>query len=990
MRAMGTDDATLPQRDSSSDDTEALGPGRLFGRYLIVTRVGAGGVGEVYAAYDPALDRRIALKVLRATPDESATAASSQHGSLVREAKALASLSHPHVVTVHDVGREGDRTYIAMELVEGSDLGAWVRRSPDRPWREILRKYIDAGRGLEAAHAKGILHRDFKPANVLVGHDGWVRVSDFGLARAMSPEDTGEHALETLEMQPSGMHTSVSVAGRMVGTPYYMAPEQMDGETTVRSDVYAFSLALRDALYAERAFEAGTLMELAVLKAKGAPAAPSETRGVPTSVRNALDRGLQPHAQDRWPSMGEMLGALERALRPTSRTAWPWVLGLGAIGATAFAMTPRGDSACTGAERALDPVWNDARWSAVHQGFESSGSPIAASTAERVRSVLDDHADAWAQSHTRVCEATQRGEQSAALLDARMSCLQHQLLEFDAALDVFESADTTVVERASRVLGTLPTATRCETYAVDPDAREASPAVDEARAELAQISARVAAGLYDDADKRSERLQEQVASLDAPRLRADVLHARGVVHLKQGRIPECVDTLERAVFSAIEAGYPRGQLRPATLLIMAEGRRAARPEAGKRWARFAESALVAADGGPHERSNIASHLASVHTETGDHEAAERALRDALALSEQAADPPTARAGLIDNLGTVLRRRAQYDEALELHERAVAIREDALGPDHPLVARSLTNTAAVYVDLAKYEEADARYNRALKIREHTLGPDHLDVATTLMNMGVGQYRRGKLDEALPLLDRALEIRRANLPEDHPRLLGTMNNIAQIRSEAGDFDVAAALFEDIIGRLAARPDHDATIRSTALTNLANIRTAQKRFEEAVKLYEESLTIDEAILGPEHPDLAMTLSNLGNVLEEQGKFDEALALHQRALKIRETKLGKDHPDLVWTLAGLSGVYQASDRPSLAVPFLERALDIAQADTLDPVLVAGVKFELAQALHATGADEARCLPLARDALATYRAASKGREEDLANIEAFVADLEK
>ncbi|MGH1340214.1 MAG: tetratricopeptide repeat protein [Nannocystales bacterium] len=979
---MGADDETLAQAETAADPR--LGPGQLFGRYLIVQRVGAGGVGEVYSAYDPALDRRVALKVLRSSPDEDATTASNRQASLVREAKALASLSHPNVVTVHDVGRELDRTYIAMELVEGRDLKAWILEDASRPWRDTLKVFIEAGKGLHAAHLKGILHRDFKPANVLVGHDEWVRVSDFGLARLLAPTESTASDSTTQDLS---IDASVSIDGRMVGTPYYMAPEQVDGETTVCSDVYAFCLALHDALYGVRGFEGATLMELAVRKAQGPPPAPSDSRGVPSVIRASLERGLQPSPDARWPSMAPLLSELEKAIRPRSRTTLPWLVGIGGIALTAAAMAPKSSDACSGAGAALGEAWNEPRSASVAAGLEATGSPLAERASRDATTELGEYAQAWQTAHTRVCEATKRGEQSSALLDHRMTCLQRQLLDLGAAAEVLSSADATVVERASQILSALPQPARCETLSADPDARETSPEADTARAELAQVNARIVGGLYPEADERSELLLNSTASIDAPRLRSDILYTRGDVLLKMGRIEDSVDMLEQATFSAITSGYALGQMRASVSLVTVEGRRAARPEAGLRWARFAEAALLRAGEDPRARSKLAANIASVHSEKGDYEAAETHIRRALKLLEGTDSAPEHRAQLLDNLGVTIRALGRFDEALEVHEEGLTLREAALGPVHPQLARSLTNTAAAYIELAKFEEADARYARALEIREQVLGPNHLDVATTVNNIGGSYYRRGQLEKALPYFERAVKIRQAALPPGHPLVLRTMGALAQLRSEAGEHDVAEALFEEVLRQLENKPDHDPGTRSANLANLASLRVAQGRLGEAITLYESSLEIDEAQLGPDHPTVALTLSNLGNVFEDLERFDEALAVHQRALEIRETKLGPEHPDLIWTLAGLSGVHQASGNPSLALPLLERALGISAKNDTNPMLVAGVKFELAQALDATDGDKSRALALGEESLAVYRTL-KGRESDLANIEAFVTDL--
>ena len=179
-------------------------------RYLIVGVLGAGAIGVVHAAYDPQLRRRVALKVLR--PSASAAGAP----DLLREARAMAMLQHPNVIAVHDVGDAGGRLFVAMELVDGMTLRQWLARS--RSPAEAIAALVQAGRGLAAAHAAGLVHRDFKPDNVLVGHDGRVRVTDFGLARLGDDRDA-----------------------RRAGTPAYMAPEQLTSSPPELPNIWRFS-----------------------------------------------------------------------------------------------------------------------------------------------------------------------------------------------------------------------------------------------------------------------------------------------------------------------------------------------------------------------------------------------------------------------------------------------------------------------------------------------------------------------------------------------------------------------------------------------------------------------------------------------------------------------------------------------------------------------------------------------------------------------------
>ncbi len=219
------DPGASPRGGPDGDGTFARGA--LVGRYVVLSRLGAGAMGVVYAAYDPELDRKVALKLLKPRRAASAQAAEGQR-RLLREAQAMAKLTHPNVVTVHDVGEHGSRVYVAMEFVDGRPLTSWTEH--EHPWRATLDIFAEAGRGLAAAHAKGLVHRDFKPDNVMVGANGRVRVMDFGLARASdldAPAEVTSGALPEADLRGSStaFDAEVTRAGAIVGTPAYMAPE---------------------------------------------------------------------------------------------------------------------------------------------------------------------------------------------------------------------------------------------------------------------------------------------------------------------------------------------------------------------------------------------------------------------------------------------------------------------------------------------------------------------------------------------------------------------------------------------------------------------------------------------------------------------------------------------------------------------------------------------------------------------------------------------
>ena len=295
-----------------------------IGRFTIVRKLGAGGMGVVYMAYDEQLDRRVAVKLLRSTTSPEAQA------RFEREAQAMARLSHPHVVAVYEVGSHEGETFVAMEFVDGHDLRAWLAAEP-RSWPVIVAAFRQAGEGLIAAHEAGVIHRDFKPDNVLIGHDGRVRVADFGLAHGLG--ETSEPAPDVPEDSQRSLELELTRTGMLVGTPAYMPPEQYAGRRTdARGDQFSFCVALWEALHGQRPFVGLTVPELSTAIQAGQIEAPPIDTDVPAWLRTILVRGLAPDPHARWPSMRALLDAIGddprvRRRRIATRVA----LSLGAV-----------------------------------------------------------------------------------------------------------------------------------------------------------------------------------------------------------------------------------------------------------------------------------------------------------------------------------------------------------------------------------------------------------------------------------------------------------------------------------------------------------------------------------------------------------------------------------------------------------------------------------------------------------------------------------
>ena len=402
----GDDDKTrgepAHQTDPQATGDAGLRAGDCIGRYVLISSVGQGGMGVVFLAYDPELDRKVALKLLKL-----GKLGTTGKQRLLREAQALARLSHPNVVPVYDVGTVDEQAFVAMEYVEGQTLKRWLKTP--RPWRDVLAVMRDAGRGLAAAHAAGLVHRDFKPDNVLIGADGRIRVVDFGLAREV--EDLSNPSGVTPADRPDGRpvrevrvprrsgdgsrdeHHSLSQvtrADQIIGTPAYMAPEQIaNGACDDRADQFSFGVTFYEGLYRQRPHEVtdtidgdalATIAEKRRHPARSAAAEPPRGSDVPAWVQRIVMRALAHDPIHRFPSMEALLGLLDKDPAVTRRrwatgAAMIVVLGLGAVGFV------RGQAAkrrlCDGAHDEVQKAWSAETRERVRQAFAGTNLAYA-------------------------------------------------------------------------------------------------------------------------------------------------------------------------------------------------------------------------------------------------------------------------------------------------------------------------------------------------------------------------------------------------------------------------------------------------------------------------------------------------------------------------------------------------------------------------------------------------------------------------------------
>ena len=486
--ALGSGGLALALEASLVGALASIQPMQRLGRFEIEAELGRGAMGVVHVANDPTLNRRVALKVVGGPGRFRENA----RERLLREARSLARLTHVNVVRIYEAGVEDDEVYIAMELIDGKPLNDWLR-DKKRDWREIARVFAAAGDGLAAAHASELVHRDFKPANVMISDSEAqipvVKVVDFGLARAalFVEEGSGEHLENPLDAN------RLTITGTFVGTPAYASPEQMNGlEVTPASDLFSFCVALFEALTGKCPFEGRTRQALLDAIRRGPSV--STLHQIPRPLRTIIADGLRYDVSDRPKSMNVITTALRGSLE---RRRGYLATGVGAVLVSAVVIvglmsrTSDQESPCSAIASKLDGVWDAATQVAVSRSMlEAGAAPERLATVSRI---LGDYSRRWVSGRRSACEATMiAGEQSPELLDRRVECYRRSLRAFRAVTDILRSADSETVKTSIGLATGLPSLDEC----VDAErlvAGEPYPVIDPvARADAAPANARPA------------------------------------------------------------------------------------------------------------------------------------------------------------------------------------------------------------------------------------------------------------------------------------------------------------------------------------------------------------------------------------------------------------------------------------------------------------------------------------------------------------------
>ncbi|HYV49015.1 MAG TPA: serine/threonine-protein kinase [Myxococcaceae bacterium] len=813
--------------------------GDRLDRFLILGELGRGGMGVVYAAFDPQLDRKVALKLLRPDASASHVEPAEQRRRLLKEAQALARLSHPHVVRVYEAREVGDEVFVVMELVEGQTLGEWLR-APGRSWREVLDVFLKAGGGLEAAHRAGLVHRDFKPENVLIGKDGRVLVTDFGLARVESVDQTpatARLAATAVAVAERGDLRPLTRTGALVGTPAFMAPEQWEGAPAdARSDQFGFCVALHLGLYGFRPFEGDRTADLrrAVLSGQ-VPPAPRGSR-VPRWVRRSILRGLSVSPANRFPSMGDLLGAL--AENPLQRYRAPAAVAasvlLVASGAAlgAFRADPR-VLLCTGSEQKLAFAWDGARKEAVRQALLGGNSPYAQDAWTGVERTVDAYAASWVAMHRDACEATRvRGEQSEAMLDLRSQCLERRARDLEALTNFFIHGGAEAAESAVQAAYALPSLKECADVDAlaalvrPPTAGPQAARVGEVDRKLSEVRALAAANRWEPAIELAQGAAALSRTVDHAPTRAEAYYLLGLLRLRRGDGPAAEESLFEAALAAESGHHDRLAARARIELITAVAELQNRFNAVEPAIREARAALDRFGSTPELESRLETAVAGALNAQDKCEEALPHLRAALQYADRAyprADPR--RAQILTNLGNSQRCVGDLDAAKETLEQARSLREDTFGHVHPEVALSLHVLANVLFSQNDFDGALRSHRRALEIREQVLGPNSVLAAQSRVDVGVDLIMMKKNKEGREQVMQGLAVYERVLGKDSPRLAHPLLVLGHVEVELNNPEEAVRVCDRALTLLQGRDDEQLAM---ARFNLAMALRAQHRDE------------------------------------------------------------------------------------------------------------------------------------------------------------------
>ncbi len=833
--------------DESARDPVSLTRGDPLGRYIVEEPLGQGAMGVVYLARDPQLEREVALKVMRNAGDPR---------RLAREGQAMAKLKHEHVITVYDVGAltlpsGEDALFIAMELAPSGTLREWLAEPRDE--EAILKRFLEAGAGLRAAHDAGLVHRDFKPDNVLLDAGGRAKVTDFGLA-GLTRDGAASSRAESPSPSDDRGELSLTRTGALLGTPAYMAPEQLDGaRATQASDQFAFAVALAEALTGSRPFAGTTLPAL-----RDAISAGPLLGALPRRLRAPLARALSEDPRARFPTLSELLDAISP--RPSRRGTIGLVAIAVAVALVAIALTSRDAEQ----DRCASLAEPSERFSSARARLAET---VNVGLSPLVLTPLDAYAERVSTARVAACRAGERGERSDELTDRRMACLDDRRDAMETTARSLASLETNALGSALGSLETLPSIAVCEddewlaeSFVLPMRGAEEVREVQARADELAVRLMTRAPTSRDDEEQRA--LAAQAALLAFPPLTATVSRLEAELALARADFPKAERAVMDALLVATSIGDEEGVARGWLDRVRIAGERGRHDEASEHL-RHAEAAITNLGNPRGLSASLKNRRGLVALNAGR-------FADARQDFEEARDLRTALFGeahpllaaVHTNLGNLARAEGNAGAALASHREARAIDTQVLGRSHPRIGVHLHNEAGVLRLLGRFDEAERAYREARQIKRDALG-DHPEVARTDNSLGLFFMQRDP--------DRSREA--------FERALATYES-------AGHADASLVRF-----------------------NLALLANQERRFSEAQALLERVLPADEARFGTRSHRAAEALYALA--IAQQG-LEQEFAARVSTTRAREIAIRLNDEELV---AKIDRLNQGEAEPADAV---------------------------------------------------------------------------
>ncbi len=960
-------------------------------RYVIGREVGAGGLGVVFEAWDPKLERPVAVKLVRPQSGNPRGAA-----RFLREAQALARLNHPNVVSVYSHGTcdDAETVYVVMQFIDGQTVGEWSEEP--RSFEEIRDVYLAAGKGLAAAHAEGVVHRDFKPGNVMIDAEGNVQVLDFGLALvagAGTRSDVDSDAIFAPSVDvDEEADERLTQDGIVMGTPRYMAPEQHLGRhVDAASDQFSFCLALLRTLRRGRdVYEAKGHRELAAAKLRGRVTPRLPTDLAPEWMEDVLRRGLCGKPEERWPSMAALLDAMRHA----PRRRWPIAVGVGLLCAGAVGLAlPSQDTECTRGASRLVTAWGDANDAEIGSALsEALGAVRGPQTFERLRSTFDEDAKAWADVYTQACTEHAAGHLESVAFDGRMACLRSRARQREALLNRVEEGEAAVLRDLAVSLLQLEEIDDCAQdsalAARSPMPKDATAraAVIDVRAKLVTVPAMARDGDFEGASAVLDAQAAAAKDIGFEPLFAEVQKASGELRVERGEYEPAAESFEEALSAAVSSGHDLMAVECAAALVYLYAIRLNRTQDAEQMLSRAKALVERAGDPPNLRQRVGSVEALLLNRLQSYEEAKRVLEELIpTLPKETQWQRYQLTTLLNNLGLQYQELGEYDKAVEMLEEALSIRSELFGADHPKIGGLHLNIGNSLVRGAKLADAEPHFDRAIELMTQGYGKEHVELSRPYISRGVVRKKQGRFEEARADYEHALTLLEGkNSPAQEAMVLANLGNLdkrtGRLESALQRHQAALAIREEQLGPKALDV-------AESLSDIGSLHRGAKRYDQARANYARAASIKLEVHGPDHPEMvAVHLSAANLALDENKLGDAKTALDEGMRIIERTGSRSIEAGLTWQALGRLRIAEGAEHE--AVEALERGLATLTETRASSQLRGGVRFELAKALWAIG-EAGRARDAISAARVELREGGAGTAEALAELEEVVVSWE-